>query len=121
MFSYYTKPRRKSNILINVCIDLTGHIDYNKMCIRDRYVNLRPITLLKGAPCPLKDVRREDIDMLFVRENSEGEYAGSGSWLFKGKPNEVVIQDGVFSRTCLLYTSTAGIPDPDSLVFRKNP
>ena len=69
------------------------------MCIRDRYVNLRPITLLKGAPCPLKDVRREDIDMLFVRENSEGEYAGSGSWLFKGKPNEVVIQDGVFSRT----------------------
>ena len=65
----------------------------------DQYVNLRPITLLKGAPCPLKDVRRGDIDMLFVRENSEGEYAGSGSWLFKGKPNEVVIQDGVFSRT----------------------
>ena len=38
------------------------------------------------------------MDMLFVRENSEGEYAGSGSWLFKGKPHEVVIQDGVFSR-----------------------
>ena len=37
--------------------------------------------------------------MTFIRENSEGEYAGSGSWLFKGKPNEVVIQDGVFSRT----------------------
>ena len=37
--------------------------------------------------------------MVFVRENSEGEYAGSGSWLFKNKPNEVVIQDGVFSRT----------------------
>lgn len=35
--------------------------------------------------------------MIFVWENSEGEYAGSGSWLFKGKPNEVVIQDGVFS------------------------
>lgn len=64
----------------------------------DQYVNLRPVKLLKGAPCPLKDVRREDIDMLFVRENSEGEYAGSGSWLFKDKPNEVVIQDGVFSR-----------------------
>lgn len=31
--------------------------------------------------------------------DSEGEYAGSGSWLFKGKPNEVVIQNGVFSRT----------------------
>ncbi len=64
----------------------------------DQYVNLRPVKLLKGAPCPLKDVKREDVDMIFVRENSEGEYAGSGSWLFKDKPNEVVIQDGVFSR-----------------------
>ena len=64
----------------------------------DQYVNLRPVKLLKGAECPLKDVRREDVNMTFIRENSEGEYAGSGSWLFKGKPNEVVIQDGVFSR-----------------------
>lgn len=64
----------------------------------DQYVNLRPVKLLKGAPCPLKDVAREEINMTFIRENSEGEYAGSGSWLFKGKPNEVVIQDGVFSR-----------------------
>ena len=64
----------------------------------DQYVNLRPVKLLKGAPCPLKDATCEDIDMLFIRENSEGEYAGSGSWLYKGKPNEVVIQDGVFSR-----------------------
>ena len=64
----------------------------------DEYVNLRPVKLLKGAPCPLKDVSESDVDMIFVRENSEGEYAGSGSWLFKNKPNEVVIQDGVFSR-----------------------
>ena len=64
----------------------------------DQYINLRPVKLLKGAPCPLKDATPEDIDMIFVRENTEGEYAGSGSWLFKGKPNEVVIQDGVFSR-----------------------
>lgn len=64
----------------------------------DKYVNLRPVKLLEGAPCPLKDVSREQVDMLFIRENSEGEYAGSGSWLFKGQPNEVVIQDGVFSR-----------------------
>ena len=62
------------------------------------YINLRPVKLLKGAPCPLKDVAREDINMTFVRENSEGEYAGSGAWLFKGQPNEVVIQNGVFSR-----------------------
>lgn len=64
----------------------------------DQYINLRPVKLLKGAPCPLADVAREDIDMIFVRENSEGEYAGSGSWLFPGQPNEVVIQNGVFSR-----------------------
>lgn len=64
----------------------------------EQYINLRPVKLIKGAPCPLKDVKEEDVDMIFVRENSEGEYAGSGSWLYKGKPNEVVIQDGVFSR-----------------------
>ena len=64
----------------------------------DQYINLRPVKLLKGAPCPLANAKQEDIDMVFIRENSEGEYAGSGSWLFKGQPNEVVIQDGVFSR-----------------------
>lgn len=64
----------------------------------DQYINLRPVKLLKGAPTPLKDVRCEDIDMIFIRENSEGEYAGSGSWLYPGQPNEVVIQNGVFSR-----------------------
>ena len=64
----------------------------------DQYINLRPVKLIKGAPTPLKDVSTEDVDMIFVRENTEGEYAGSGSWLFKGKPNEVVIQNGVFSR-----------------------
>ncbi len=64
----------------------------------DQYINLRPVKLVKGAPTPLKDVSVSDVDMIFVRENTEGEYAGSGSWLFKDKPNEVVIQDGVFSR-----------------------
>lgn len=64
----------------------------------DQYINLRPVKLLKGAPCPLKDIPVEDVDMIFVRENTEGEYAGSGSWLYKDRPNEVVIQNGVFSR-----------------------
>lgn len=64
----------------------------------DQYVNLRPVKLLKGAPCPLKDVKEEDIDMIVIRENSEGEYAGAGDWLYKGQPNEVVLQTGVFSR-----------------------
>ena len=64
----------------------------------DQYVNLRPVKLLRGAPCPLKDIRPGDIDMTFIRENSEGEYAGSGAWLYRGQPHEVVIQNGVFSR-----------------------
>ena len=64
----------------------------------DQYVNLRPVKLLRGAPCPLAGVKREDINMTFVRENSEGEYAGSGAWLYRDTPNEVVIQNGVFSR-----------------------
>lgn len=64
----------------------------------DQYINLRPVKLLRGAPCPLKNVKVGDIDMTFIRENSEGEYAGSGAWLYKDKPNEVVIQNAVFSR-----------------------
>lgn len=64
----------------------------------DQYVNFRPVKLLDGAPCPLKDVKREDIDMVVIRENSEGEYAGAGEWLYKGKENEVVLQTSVFSR-----------------------
>ena len=64
----------------------------------DQYINLRPVKLLKGAPTPIKDATQENVDMIFVRENSEGEYAGSGAWLYKNTPNEVVIQNGVFSR-----------------------
>jgi len=64
----------------------------------DQYINLRPVKLLRGAPTPLKDATPENVDMIFIRENSEGEYAGSGAWLYKNSPNEVVIQNGVFSR-----------------------
>ena len=64
----------------------------------DQYINLRPVKLLKGAPTPIKDANVDNVDMIFVRENSEGEYAGSGAWLYKNSPNEVVIQNGVFSR-----------------------
>lgn len=64
----------------------------------DQYVNLRPIKLLPGAPCPLQNVKCEDIDMIVVRENSEGEYANVGARLYKGTKEEVVLQTGVFSR-----------------------
>lgn len=64
----------------------------------DQYINLRPVKLLNGAYCPIKEVAAKDIDMVFVRENTEGEYAGSGSWLYPGTKREVVIQNAVFSR-----------------------
>src|SRR5699024_516686 len=63
----------------------------------DQYVNLRPIQLLDGAPCPIYHGSNENINMTFIRENSEGEYAGAGEWLYKGKPEEVVLQTSVFS------------------------
>ncbi len=79
------------------------HISLRELLLRirhdfDEYINLRPVKLLKGAPCPLKDVAPEEIDMTFIRENSEGEYSGQGAWLYPNTPQEVVIQDGVFSR-----------------------
>ncbi|MEC5423252.1 tartrate dehydrogenase [Virgibacillus sp. C22-A2] len=64
----------------------------------DQYVNLRPVTLLNPSLTPLKNKTEKEIDFLVIRENSEGEYAGAGDWLFKGKPEEVVLQTGVFSR-----------------------
>lgn len=64
----------------------------------DQYVNLRPIKLLDDSLTPLKSKTKDNIDFLVIRENSEGEYAGAGDWLFKGKPEEVVLQTGVFSR-----------------------
>ncbi len=79
------------------------HISLRGLLLRlrqgfDQYVNLRPVRLLRGAACPLRDVSPEEVDMTFVRENSEGEYSGQGAWLYPGTPREVVIQDGVFSR-----------------------
>ena len=64
----------------------------------DQYINLRPVKLLKGAPCPLSNVESKDIDMIVVRENSEGEYANVGARLYPNTPNEIALQTGVFSR-----------------------
>lgn len=83
--------------------DVPDHISLRDLLIKirrgfDQYVNLRPIKLLKGADSVLKDVSPEDIDMLFVRENTEGEYCGLGSWEGKGTEDERVTQLSVFTR-----------------------
>ncbi len=64
----------------------------------NQYINLRPIKLLPGAPCPIKDKTPDDIDFIVVRENVEGEYAGVGGLRFEDRPDEVAIQTSVFTR-----------------------
>src|SRR5438477_4073315 len=64
----------------------------------DQYVNLRPMRLLKGIASPLANRSAADIDMICVRENSEGEYSGVGGRIHRGTPHEVAQQVGVFTR-----------------------
>src|SRR6266404_3519738 len=64
----------------------------------DQYVNLRPMRLLAGIASPLANRGPADIDMVCVRENSEGEYSGVGGRIHRGTPHEVAQQVGVFTR-----------------------
>jgi tartrate dehydrogenase/decarboxylase/D-malate dehydrogenase len=64
----------------------------------DQYVNLRPMRLLPGLNSPLANRSAADIDMVCVRENSEGEYSGVGGRILVGTPHEVANQVGVFTR-----------------------
>jgi tartrate dehydrogenase/decarboxylase/D-malate dehydrogenase len=64
----------------------------------DQYVNLRPMRLLAGLKSPLADRGPADIDMVCVRENSEGEYANVGGRVRIGTLHEVAEQTGVFTR-----------------------
>jgi tartrate dehydrogenase/decarboxylase/D-malate dehydrogenase len=64
----------------------------------EQYVNLRPVRLLPGVACPLAGRTAADIDMVCVRENSEGEYAGLGGRMHRGTPHEVAEQTGLFTR-----------------------
>jgi tartrate dehydrogenase/decarboxylase/D-malate dehydrogenase len=64
----------------------------------DQYVNLRPMRLLAGLTSPLAHRGPGDIDMICVRENSEGEYAGVGGRVHAGTGEEVAQQTAVFTR-----------------------
>lgn len=64
----------------------------------DQYVNLRPVRLFDGVPCPLAGRKPGDLDYLIVRENTEGEYTNVGGTMFAGTEREIVIQESVFSR-----------------------
>ena len=64
----------------------------------DQYVNLRPVRLMPGVPCPLANRKPGDIDFYVVRENTEGEYSSVGGRMFEGTDREFVVQESVFSR-----------------------
>ena len=64
----------------------------------EQYVNLRPMRLLPGVSGPLSGRVARDVDMVCVRENSEGEYAGLGGRLHRGTAHEVAEQTGLFTR-----------------------
>ncbi|MCC2972000.1 tartrate dehydrogenase [Massilia sp. IC2-476] len=64
----------------------------------DQYVNLRPVRLMPGVPCPLANKQPGDIDFYVVRENTEGEYSAVGGRMFEGTERELVLQEAVFTR-----------------------
>ena len=64
----------------------------------DQYVNLRPINLYPGVETPIKTASPETIDMVVVRENTEGEYAGVGGFFKVGSPDAFALQTAVFTQ-----------------------
>jgi tartrate dehydrogenase/decarboxylase/D-malate dehydrogenase len=64
----------------------------------DQYANVRPTRILPGIDAPLKRCRREDLDWVIVRENSEGEYAGVGGRAHQGHPIEVATDVTMMTR-----------------------
>ena len=79
------------------------HITLRQLLFRirvgfDQYVNLRPVRLLAGVRSPLAGARPADVDMVFVREGTEGEYAGLGERIYPGTGREIALQTALFSR-----------------------
>jgi len=64
----------------------------------DQYVNLRPVRLMPGVPCPLAGRKPGEVDFLVVRENTEGEYSSIGGRIFGGTEREVVVQETIMTR-----------------------
>ncbi len=64
----------------------------------DQYANVRPAYLYPGVQCPLVGRKGGDIDFVVVRENTEGEYAQVGGFVYQHQPEEVALQTSVFTR-----------------------
>jgi tartrate dehydrogenase/decarboxylase/D-malate dehydrogenase len=64
----------------------------------DQYANVRPAYLYPGVQSPLAKAKGGDIDFVVIRENTEGEYAQVGGFVYHLQPDEVAIQTSVFTR-----------------------
>jgi tartrate dehydrogenase/decarboxylase/D-malate dehydrogenase len=64
----------------------------------DQFANIRPAKLYRGVESPLALRKGESIDLVVVRENTEGEYAQIGGFLYRDQPDEVAVQTSVFTR-----------------------
>ena len=64
----------------------------------NQYVNLRPVRLFEGMPCPLAGREPGEIDMLIVRENVEGEYSAIGGRQYEGTAQEMAVQQSIFTK-----------------------
>src|ERR1700733_12563300 len=63
-----------------------------------QYVNLRPAKLFEGIESPLKNWKPGEIEFVIVRENCEGEYSNVGGRMYEGTPNELAVQQAIFTR-----------------------
>ena len=70
----------------------------------EQYVNLRPVRLLPGVASPLAGVT--DLDIVVVRENVEGEYSEVGGRMYRGQPEEMAVQESIFTRTGIERVAT---------------
>ncbi len=83
--------------------DIPDHITLHQLLLPirrgfDLYVNMRPIVLCEGLESPLRAYGPGEIDMLFFRENAEGEYSPIGGRHYEGQPHEIAAQVTVFTR-----------------------
>jgi len=63
-----------------------------------QYINLRPVKLLRGIESPLRLQQDQSIDFVVIRENNEGEYSEVGGRLYRDTPEEVAVQEAIFTR-----------------------
>jgi len=83
--------------------DIPDHVTLNGLLLPirrvfDQYANVRPAVLYPGVESPLAKYKGGDIDMVVVRENTEGEYAQVGGFVYHAQSDEVAIQTSVFTR-----------------------